>query len=365
MSNFRERFSHIRAQCESAAFRSDIRQLRDKFHGSPLVLYGAGDLGTRTAQWLFRNGIRPACFCDRSGSGIHGETALPIISPKDLLLHYKGANILICSIAHAHDIRQDLLLSGMSEERIFLVENLPIHAMMIEDFLPHVDGYEWAYDFFADDISKEIICNRVEGYLLSAPLQPSQGAEYFDRSAGVMLSSEEVFVDGGMFDGDTAMAFVRQTKGHFRHYYGFEIDDTNYGKAVQNLTGMEHMTLVQKGLWSGEAERHYRTNLSASSKLSESGDGVIQVTSLDQFFADLPDQPTLIKLDIEGAEKEALLGAEHMIKRALPKLAICAYHKPEDIYTLPQLLADYDVGYQFTLRHYSDNLLDTVLYAVQ
>lgn len=365
MSKFREQFSHIRAQCESAAFRSDIRQLRDKFHGSPLVLYGAGDLGTRTAQWLFRSGIRPECFCDRSGSGIHGETALPIISPKDLLLHYKGANILICSIAHAHDIRQELLLSGISEERIFIVENLPIHAMMIEDFLPHVDGYEWAYDFFADDISKEIICNRVEGYLLSAPLQPSQGAEYFDRSAGVMLSSEEVFVDGGMFDGDTAMAFVRQTKGHFRHYYGFEIDDTNYGKAVQNLTGMEHMTLVQKGLWSGEAERHYRTNLSASSKLSESGDGVIQVTSLDQFFADLPDQPTLIKLDIEGAEKEALLGAEHMIKRALPKLAICAYHKPEDIYTLPQLLADYDAGYQFTLRHYSDNLLDTVLYAVQ
>ena len=84
MSKFRERFSHIRAQCESAAFRSDIRQLRDKFHGSPLVLYGAGDLGTRTAQWLFRSGIRPECFCDRSGSGIHGETALPIISPKDL-----------------------------------------------------------------------------------------------------------------------------------------------------------------------------------------------------------------------------------------------------------------------------------------
>lgn len=365
MSKFREWFSHIRSQCESAAFEAAIRHLREQFHGSPLVLYGAGDLGARTAKWLFRYGIHPDCFCDRKKTGIHRDTALPIVSPKDLLPHYKGANVLICSIAHAHDIRQDLLLSGISEERIFIVENLPIHAMMIEDFLPHVDGYEWAYDFFADDISKEIICNRVEGYLLSAPLQPSQGAEYFDRSAGVMLSSEEVFVDGGMFDGDTAMAFVRQTKGHFRHYYGFEIDDTNYGKAVQNLTGMEHMTLVQKGLWSGEAERHYRTNLSASSKLSESGDGVIQVTSLDQFFADLPDQPTLIKLDIEGAEKEALLGAEHMIKRALPKLAICAYHKPEDIYTLPQLLADYDVGYQFTLRHYSDNLLDTVLYAVQ
>lgn len=219
--------------------------------------------------------------------------------------------------------------------------------------------------FFTDDISKAIICNRVEGYLLSAPLRSSQGVEYFDRSAGVMLGSEEVFVDGGMFDGDTAMAFVHQTKGQFLHYYGFEIDDTNYRKAVQNLSGIERITLVQQGLWSSEAERHYRTNLCASSKLSESGDGIIQVTSLDKFFADLSGQPTLIKLDIEGAEKEALLGAEHTIKSVRPKLAICAYHKPEDIYTLPQLLTGYDAGYQFALRHYSDNLLDTVLYAVQ
>lgn len=365
MSKFREWFSQIRLQCESAAFRSDIQHLRDQFHGSPLVLYGAGDLGARTAKWLVRNGIHPDCFCDRSRGGVHTDTALPIIPPKDLSPHYNGANILICSIAHAHEIRQNLLLSGISEDRIFFVENLPIHAMTVEDFLPYVDGYEWAYHFFMDDISKAIICSRVEGYLLSAPLRPSQGVEYFDRSAGVMLGSEEVFVDGGMFDGDTAMAFVHQTKGQFRHYYGFEIDDANYGRAVQNLAGIEGMTLVQKGLWCSEAERHYCTNLRASSKLSESGDGIIQVTSLDHFFSDLPDQPTLIKLDIEGAEKEALLGAENVIKSVRPKLAICAYHKPEDVYTLPQLLTGYDVGYQFALRHYSDNLLDTVLYAVQ
>lgn len=364
MSKFREWFSHIRLQCDSAAFRSDIRHLRDQFHGSPLVLYGAGDLGARTAKWLVRCGIHPDCFCDRSKTGIHRDTSLPIVSPKDLLPHYKGANILICSIAHAHEIRQNLLLSGISEDCIYFVENLPIRAMTVEDFLPYVDGYEWAYQFFADDMSKAIICSRVEGYLLSAPLRPSQGVEYFDDSAGIALGSEEVFVDGGMFDGDTAMAFVHQTKGKFRHYYGFEIDDANYGKAAQNLAGIERMTLVQKGLWRSEMEHHYHTNLLASSKLSESGDGIIQVTSLDKFFADTPDQPTLIKMDIEGAEKEALLGAENVIKSVRPKLAICAYHKPEDIYCLPQLLESYEVGYRFALRHYSDNLLDTVLYAV-
>ena len=243
------------------------------------------------------------------------------------------------------------------------MENLPIHAMTIEDFLPHVDGYEWAYNFFADDTSKAIILNRVEGYLLSTPFKSSQNVEYFDSEV-MTLSREEVFVDGGMFDGDTAVEFIRRVAGQFRQYYGFEIDTANYRQAAKNLKGVERVTLLQQGLWSTQTDLRFNTNLSASSKLSESGDGTVPVTSLDAFFADLSDKPTLIKLDIEGAEKEALLGAKSVIKSVKPKLAICAYHKPEDIYELPKLLAGYGVDYKFMLRHYSDTLLDTVLYAV-
>lgn len=363
MSKFREAFSHIRTQCESAEFQSDIRQLRNTFHDRNLVLYGAGNLGARTAKWLFQNGIHPNCFCDRSKNGVHEDIALPIVSPQELLVHYNDANILICSITHATDIRKGLLLLGIEEERIFLVENLPIHGMTVEDFLPHVDGYEWAYNFFSDDTSKAIILNRIKGYLLSAPLKASPNVEYFDN--GVMtLGQEEVFVDGGMFNGDTAVEFIRCVAGQFRQYYGFEIDDVNYKQAAKNLKGIERITLIQKGLWSCETELRFNTNLSASSKLSESGDGTVQVTSLDTFFSDLFDKPTLIKLDIEGAEKEALLGVRNIIKSVKPKLAICAYHKPEDIYELPKLLVGYGVDYKFALRHYSDTLLDTVLYAV-
>ncbi|MBP2662131.1 MAG: hypothetical protein H6Q71_79 [Firmicutes bacterium] len=363
MSKFREALSQIWAQCESAEFQTGIKKLQDTFYGRPLVLYGAGDLGSRTATWLSRNGISADCFCDRSRSGIHADTALTIVSPQELLLNYKDANTLICSITHADDIRQGLLVLGIPEERIFFMENLPIHGMMVEDFLPHVDGYEWAYNFFTDDTSKAIILNRVEGYLLSTPIKSSTNVEYFDN--GVMtLGREEVFVDGGMFNGDTAVKFIRRVAGQFRQYYGFEIDATNYRQAAKNLKGIERVTLLQKGLWSSETELRFNTNLSASSKLSESGDGTVQVTSLDTFFADLFNKPTLIKLDIEGAEKEALLGAKNIIKSVKPKLAICAYHKPEDIYELPKLLAGYGVGYKFALRHYSDTLLDTVMYAV-
>lgn len=363
MNAFREAFSQIRRQCESYEFRMNIEQMRNTFNGRALVLYGAGELGSRTANWLIKNGIHPDCFCDRGKNGIHSKTTLPIISPQDLLLQYEDANILICSVAHAESIQRDLITLGVPEDRIFLTKGLKIHEMTVEDFLPYVDGYEWAYNFFADDASKKVILQRVSGYLLSSPLQSSSGIEYFDREV-MSLSSEEVFVDGGLFNGDTASDFMRFVEGQFKHYYGFEIDPENYRQAAINLTGVERVTLIRKGLWSREAELRFQANLSASTKLSESGDEIAHVTSLDTFFEEITDKPTLIKMDIEGAEKEALLGTEKIIKSVKPKLAICAYHKPEDIYELTKLLVEYDVGYRYTLRHYSNTLLDTVLYAV-
>jgi hypothetical protein len=69
-------------------------------------------------------------------------------------------------------------------------------------------------------------------------------------------------------------------------------------------------------------------------------------------------------MDIEGAEKEAIIGAKNIIKQNHPKLAICVYHKPEDIYQLPQLIYEIDSSYKFTLQQYEDGVYDTVLYAV-
>jgi len=76
----------------------------------------------------------------------------------------------------------------------------------------------------------------------------------------------------------------------------------------------------------------------------------------------LPALPTFIKMDIEGAELAALHGAERVIKQAHPKLAICVYHKIEDIYTIPQYLQS--LGYtNFALRNYLDINADIILYA--
>lgn len=69
-------------------------------------------------------------------------------------------------------------------------------------------------------------------------------------------------------------------------------------------------------------------------------------------------------MDIEGSEKEALIGATKIIREKKPKLAICAYHKVEDVYELPLIIQMLRADYKFVLRQHYEGCFDMVLYAV-
>lgn len=73
--------------------------------------------------------------------------------------------------------------------------------------------------------------------------------------------------------------------------------------------------------------------------------------------------PTFIKMDIEGAELEALEGAKNTIVKSKPKLAICLYHKPDDLWKIPLYLKKLVPEYKFYIRHHSKVRWETVLYA--
>ena len=69
-------------------------------------------------------------------------------------------------------------------------------------------------------------------------------------------------------------------------------------------------------------------------------------------------------MDVEGAELKALKGAEYLIRSLHPKMAICIYHKVVDLWTIPAFILECYADYKFYVRHYSYDMLDTVLYAV-
>ena len=69
-------------------------------------------------------------------------------------------------------------------------------------------------------------------------------------------------------------------------------------------------------------------------------------------------------MDIEGFELNALEGAKDTIKKYRPKLAICLYHKPQDLWEIPLFIKSIDSNYKIFIRHHTDLLNETVCYAI-
>ena len=83
---------------------------------------------------------------------------------------------------------------------------------------------------------------------------------------------------------------------------------------------------------------------------------------MDEILAGL--SPTYIKFDVECAEHDALVGGSRTISANMPVLAVCLYHRPEDLWDLPLLVRSIRPDYRFYVRRHSDERWETVLYAV-
>lgn len=91
----------------------------------------------------------------------------------------------------------------------------------------------------------------------------------------------------------------------------------------------------------------------------------VTVTSMTLDSIPYSGRPSMLKMDIEGAENEALRGAQQLIKRDTPFLAICAYHRQADVWELPIAVAKLNQSYQFYLRRFSSHPWDTVLFCAR
>ncbi len=282
------------------------------------IIFGAGSVGRRLVY--IYNDIQFECFADNHCSGQYYQ-GYPIIDICELKEKYPKELIIISTNQYHKEILQQLLEEGFQEENIINIgkEYEKLNYLQYFD-LPQLED------------------NRKE---------------------------KEIFVDGGCFDGSTSLCFMNWCKKVNRrgYCYTWEPDPVNREKCIRVLEnkGIEYQ-MIPKGLWSEYAEMNFKSS-GGGSYISENGDVHIIVDSMDQCI-DIDIPVTFIKMDIEGAEYQAILGARNIISKYKPKLAICVYHKLEDIWELPWLLHEIQPGYTFFLRHYSFSDVETVLYAL-
>jgi FkbM family methyltransferase len=185
-------------------------------------------------------------------------------------------------------------------------------------------------------------------------LEPYQYIEPF-----LNLSDHEVFVDIGGFDGHTSRFFIEQV-GSYEHIYFFEPDEKNLTIAKNKLEDFNNITYYPFAV-SDKKTQFYFSSTGSTSKQDETGDTLVYANSLDNL---IQDRITFIKMDIEGAEESAILGAKRLIRDYTPKLAICVYHKSSDIWRIPELIFSINDGYDIYLRHYTESIYETVMYFV-
>lgn len=171
-------------------------------------------------------------------------------------------------------------------------------------------------------------------------------------------------LDVGAFDGDTLRLF-RDRLG-FSRGIAVEANASMFGalEAV-GRTYPAGITIVPAAAWSKRTRLRFDEVRFGMWMVSESDGGSLEAAALDDFIVERVD---LLKMDIEGAELNALLGCKSTIQNSMPDLAIAAYHRPEDFLEILDRIREfgYDGGsFEFHVGHYSDCLDDSIVYAIR
>ena len=344
-----------------------------------IVLYGAGGLGRKMLAVLRRHAIEPIAYVDNNSARWGGVVdGIPVYAPESAVAKFGQQAVFVVSIAspgHSFEASRRKLL-GLGCVRVlpflpllwkYAADILPYYAYETPKYFKgHATEIKASYGLLADDMSRRIFLEhlkfRITGHFEGLP-RPDVETQYFPND--LPLRSDEVFVDCGAYDGDTLKVLLARTSAPT--VYAFEPDPENYRKLkayVQTLPELQRKQIrvtcaavdAQKGTL------RFAATGGAGAGVSAGGDIVVEAITLDG--QDLAPPPTFIKLDIEGAEGAALQGSRSLIQRHKPVVAVCAYHRPDDLWTLPQQLHAMNKDYRFSLRWHEDDGWDTVLYAV-
>jgi len=270
--------------------------------------------------------------------------------------------LIICY--YVSSVMKKIETNGFSINRVFFWGELLIPDIEMSFFEQNQMKLREAYNSLNDYLSKMIFKNMV-----SAPFTKNvdlfsrtcEKEQYFPEDI-FTLHEEEVFVDAGAFDGDTIEKFLIYSKQKYKYIYAFEPDNTNYARLLER-NYRKNIKIYNAGLYGETREISFSADKGGSSKIESEGSNIINVLRFDDL--ELQEKNiTFVKMDIEGSELSALKGMEKTIKRCKPKLAICIYHKFEDLWELPLYIKSLVPEYRFYIRNYTTHLDEIVLYAV-
>lgn len=345
-----------------------------------ICVFGMGNYGTQVLPILKKKLGDKILYVSDNDPNKHGKEYCGI---KCVPPHKLDQNVhIFVSVFQAENIIADLSVRGFHIINSELPSNLNLYELIRfkqsgKLYNENYDKLETVFSLLSDELSKQVFMSRIQyNILLYKNIKIFDTVysknQYFPDDI-IALKSNETFIDGGGYTGDTIRDFLVRTKNNFDSIYSFELDLQNYiamNEYVKKLpkNHSQKIFIYPQGL-SNQAEKVGLTGNKANTHISESGvffDSFGELVALDEVIKNRS-AVTFIKLDVEGSELNALIGMTQTIKESNPKMAVCIYHKPEDVYEIPLFLHKINPTYRFFLRHHGRDWFyanETVLYAI-
>lgn len=345
---------------------------------APVVLWGAGEIAWCVWTYLRQRGIEPVCFCDNNPvkqGTVH--LGLPVYDYESLRRKFsqngEKYHIVVATGPQYKDAIFSQLAAAHEENPIWYLRGYEVCGEKINYpyVREHSAKFEEAYSLLSDEFSRKVFRNVLNAKLsgdFALYEEVLRGSEYFDEEV-VRLTNHEVFLDVGAYKGNAVVEFAKRTGGKYDGIIAFEPDKKTF-TALQSVLAKNNIKKIEthnKGAWNKQAFLHFHDGREGGSRLLEISGKAFSATSVEMDTIDNilhGQRVTYISMDIEGSEHYAIIGAEQAIKKWKPKMAVCVYHKREDLFDIPLLLKSIMPEYKFYLRHYTNNQTETILYAV-
>ncbi|WP_332118993.1 FkbM family methyltransferase [Azorhizobium caulinodans] len=354
-----------------------IDQFLDSAGTNPdIVLYGAGFALPEFLKKLERHGFRVQAICD-SNPAKHGQRfrdAYPVMAFEKAAVEFPQARFLISSPVYYDEIR--LILNENLDSSRFCDVDLTCSYFFDKGefrkyFSKNIDKFEEVLNILYDEKSRETYRRVIKAHLSgdrSDFEHASTGIDdlYLMRSR-LKPEADTVYVDCGTHNGDTIKLFLEAADHGYRKAFAFEPDPTMQA-SLQSLAATQdgRVEVIATGVGNCDGTISFAVDGVFSAIVQ---DGFAQsentisipVAKLDSLLLDA--DVSIIKMDIEGGEYDALKGAAQLIRRRRPKLAICLYHRVDDLVRIAQLVKQLVPDYKLRIEHQSKSCTDTVLFA--
>lgn len=341
-----------------------------------IVIFGAGVLGKKISSYLLSKKYNIVCFADNNndflGTYVNG---IPVLSLSESGEKYSNSSCIICiwnPRFHYDIIRKQLDQFNFK----YIIHSAQIMQLFPEDLLPHyhfqnpnfyIKNKELilkTYNLLNDYESKKQYISQLK-YRFKIDFSSLPKSDFHNQyfPAGIVnLTEDEVFLDAGAYDGDTFLEFHSRVNGKYLSYIALEPDPKNFLAIQSNLVNFNNIVIEPYAV----GERHeflsFNSTGGEGASIDNDGDISVECVSIDEKYK--IHKPTFLKFDIEGAELEALKGAENLIKEMSPTIAVCIYHKPQDIFQIPLWINEINSNYNFHVRTHGEDGFEFVLYAI-